>query len=57
VVCLGAGCSTLTCALWGYALGDTEAGRAAASDALIRGVVVATSADQPPALGGQASLS
>jgi drug/metabolite transporter (DMT)-like permease len=41
VVYLGAGCSALTYALWGYALRHLEAGRAAAFDALIPIVGVA----------------
>lgn len=35
VIYLGAGCSALTYALWGYALRHIEAGRAATFDALI----------------------
>ena len=57
MVDLRAGCSTLIDARWDYALGDIEAVRAAAFDALIPVVGLATTTDQPPALGGQASLS
>lgn len=44
VLYLGAGCSALTYALWGYALRHVEAGRAAAFDALIPIVGVVTAA-------------
>jgi drug/metabolite transporter (DMT)-like permease len=42
VIYLGAGCSALIYALWGYALRHLEAGRAASADALIPVVGVVT---------------
>lgn len=44
VLYLGAGCSALTYALWGYALRHLEAGRAATFDALIPVVGIAAAA-------------